>query len=214
MEVTRIVRVRSVPAAPERTVVEGTRKSGAAASPVQPRRPDPEVAGTRESGAAASPAQPRRPDPEVAETRESGAAASPTAPRRLDPERDAGRWLDLERLALVALVFGRERAPALLEGLLAPEAKRARGLLAGFAALSSARRQARVAVEFGTRPEATARLRALMEEAPEVLREELFRGMPPYHRSLFPGRQVAPPRASVTEAVAAWAERLLREATR
>ncbi|WP_075207519.1 hypothetical protein [Archangium violaceum] len=122
--------------------------------------------------------------------------------------------LPVERIALVALVFGRERAGALLEGLREPEARQAKNHLAGFTALSSARRQARVAVEFGVRPDAAARLRAVMEEAPEVLRRELFRRLPPYHRGLFPERQVEPPDAAATPAVCALAERLLREATR
>jgi hypothetical protein len=122
--------------------------------------------------------------------------------------------LPLERIALVALVFGRERAAELLEGLSEPEARRAKDCLAGFAALSSARRQARVAVEFGVRPDAAARLRAVMEEAPEVLRREIFRRLPPYHRGLFPERQVEPPDAAATPAVCALAERLIREATR
>ncbi|HYO57311.1 hypothetical protein [Archangium sp.] len=118
------------------------------------------------------------------------------------------------RIALVALVFGRERAEALLEGLREPEARQAKSHLAGFSALSSARRQARVAVEFGVRPDAAARLRAVMEEAPEVLRREIFRRLPPYHRGLFPERQVEPPDAAATPAVCALAERLIREATR
>jgi len=122
--------------------------------------------------------------------------------------------LPLERIALVALVFGRERAGALLEGLRESEVRQAKNHLAGFSALSSARRQARVAVEFGVRPDAAARLRAVMEEAPEVLRRELFRRLPPYHRSLFPERQVEPTGAAATPAVCALAERLIREATR
>ncbi|WP_233261969.1 hypothetical protein [Vitiosangium sp. GDMCC 1.1324] len=124
------------------------------------------------------------------------------------------RSLPLERLALVALVFARERAEALLDGLRGPEARQAKNHLAGFAALSSARRQARVAVEFGVRPDAAARLRAVMEESPEVLRREIFRRLPPYHRSLFPERQVEPPDAAATPSVCALAERLIREATR
>ena len=71
-----------------------------------------------------------------------------------------------------------------------------------------------MAVEFGVRPDAAARLRTVMEEAPEVLRRELFRRLPPYHRSLFPERQVEPPGAAATPAVCALAERLIREATR
>lgn len=119
-----------------------------------------------------------------------------------------------ERMALVALVLGRERAEALLDGLGEAGARWAKAHLAGFAELSSARRQARVAVEFGVRPDAAARLKALMEEAPEVLRREIFRRLPPYHRGLFPERQLEPPDAALTPAACAWAERLIREATR
>ena len=89
-----------------------------------------------------------------------------------------------------------------------------RNSLAGFAALSSARRQARVAVEFGVRPDAAARLRTLMRQAPEPLRREMFRGLPSYHRSLFPEERLEPVDAPVPDAVSAWAERLVREATR
>ena len=131
--------------------------------------------------------------------------------RRAEP-RPTG--LPLERVALVALVLGRERAAALLEGLTDADARRARDFLAGFAALSSARRQARVALDFGVRPDAAPRLRAVMGEASEVLRKEIFRRLPSYHRSLFPERQVEPADATATEAVRAWAERLIREATR
>jgi hypothetical protein len=130
------------------------------------------------------------------------------------PKPSLPSLLPLERLALVALVLGRERAEVLLDGLGEDEARRAKDDLAGFAALSSARRQARVAVEFGVRPDAATRLKAVMEEAPEVLRRELFRRLPPYHRSLFPERQLEPPDAAATPAVCALAERLIREATR
>lgn len=122
--------------------------------------------------------------------------------------------LPLARFALVALVFGRERAPELLEGLGAREAERAKEHLARLMALSSAQRQAKVAVEFGMRKDPSGPLRELMAEAPEPLRRELFRGLPPYLRSLFPGRGLEPPDASATPALCALAERLIREATR
>ncbi|ATB27861.1 hypothetical protein [Melittangium boletus] len=122
--------------------------------------------------------------------------------------------LPLERLALVALVLGRERAAALLDGLTESDATRARDYLAGFTALSSARRQARVAVEFGVRPDAAARLRQMMEDAPGVLRREIFRRLPSFHRSLFPSFQMEPADTAVPARVGTWAERLIREATR
>jgi Sec-independent protein translocase protein TatA len=122
--------------------------------------------------------------------------------------------LPLARFALVALVFGRERAPELLEGLGEREAKRAKEHLSQLTALSSAQRQARVAVEFGMRQDPSGPLRELMAEAPEALRRELFRRLPPYLRSLFPERGLEPPDASATPALCALAERLIREATR
>lgn len=122
--------------------------------------------------------------------------------------------LPLARFALVALVFGKERAAELLEGLGAREAERAKEHLAHFAALTSAQRQARVALEFGVRSEPSEQLRALMAEAPEALRREIFRRLPPYQRSLFPQRRVEAPDDSATPAMSALAERLIREATR
>jgi hypothetical protein len=136
----------------------------------------------------------------------------PPSPGEVEPGTSA--LLPLEGLALVALVWGRDRAAELFEGLKDSDAVRARGYLAGFSALSSARRQARVAVEFGVRPEAAARLRGVMDEAPEVLRREIFRRLPPYHRSLFPSLQLEPSGPEATERVCALAERLIREATR
>jgi hypothetical protein len=122
--------------------------------------------------------------------------------------------LPLARFALVARVFGRERAAELLEGLGEREAERAKEHLAGFAALTSAQRQAVVAKEFGMRSDPMAQLRELMAEAPEALRREIFRRLPPYLRSLFPRRSVEPSEGSATPALAALAERLIREATR
>jgi hypothetical protein len=122
--------------------------------------------------------------------------------------------LPVERIALVCLVLARERAAELLEGLGESEARQAREHLSRFTARSSAQRQARVAVEFGERPDAAARLRSVMEEAPAALRWELLRRLPPYHRSLFPERGGEPPEEPVTPGMSTLAERLIREATR
>ncbi|MCY1020857.1 hypothetical protein [Pyxidicoccus sp. MSG2] len=121
--------------------------------------------------------------------------------------------LPLERWALVAWVLGRERAAELLSGLGVREAERAKEHLLRLAGLPSAQRQAKVAVEFGERADAAARLKALMEEASEPLRREIFRRLPPYHRSLFPGRP-AEPGEQASPVMGALAERLIREATR
>ncbi|MCP3145087.1 hypothetical protein [Pyxidicoccus xibeiensis] len=122
--------------------------------------------------------------------------------------------LPLERFALVAWVLGRERAAELLEGLGEREAERAKAHLLRLAALPSAQRQAKVAVEFGERTDAAARLKALMGEVSEPLRREVFRRLPPYHRTLFPGCRVEPVDPEAPSALGALAERLIREATR
>jgi len=119
----------------------------------------------------------------------------------------------LERLVLVAHTFGRERAPALLEGLAPPALVAAHPLLTMLAARGSPARQARVAQVFGPVPEAASRLRHLMGVASPPLRGELLRRLPPYYRSLFPPEAMARAHAS-TPALATLAERLIREATR
>ncbi|WP_306440945.1 MULTISPECIES: hypothetical protein [Myxococcus] len=122
--------------------------------------------------------------------------------------------LPLERYALVAWVLGRERAGELLEGLGTEALKRAKAHLRRIAALPSAQRQAKVAKEFGERSDAAARLKALMDEVPELLRKEVFRRLPAYHRTLFPGRKVEPVDPLAPPLLSALAERLIREATR
>ena len=194
MEATRIERPGEKTPGPEQTVAGRAPRMPLLESPKQAQGPEETVVGRATRAPLPEPA--RKP-------------ASPVPRKSPVPVP-----LPLERISLVALVFGRERAGALLDGLREPDAMQAKAHLAGFAALSSARRQARVAVDFGVRPDAAARLRAVMEEAPEVLRRELFRRLPPYHRSLFPERQVEPPDAAATPAVCTLAERLVREATR
>jgi len=157
----------------------------------------------------------------IARGRRSGGSMTPVLPRPAPApqERPAGRVpgvaaLPVERIALVCLVLARERASELLEGLGEGEVQQARELLARFTALSSAQRQARVAVEFGERPDAAARLRSVMEEVPETLWREMVRRLPPYHRSLFLERGVEPPEAGGNPCLGTLAERLIREATR
>ncbi|SEL51592.1 hypothetical protein SAMN05444354_106278 [Stigmatella aurantiaca] len=129
------------------------------------------------------------------------------------PARARPWLLPLSRFALVALVLGKERAPELLEGLGGREAARAKEHLTLLMGLSSAERQARVALEFGQRRDAAEQLRAVMQEASEPLRQELFRRLPPYHQSLFPAR-AAGPLAPAAPGLGVLAERLIREATR
>ncbi|MDY7228612.1 hypothetical protein [Hyalangium rubrum] len=142
-------------------------------------------------------------------------APLPKAPAvEAPPAKTPPALLPLARYALVALVFGRERAPELLEGLGEREAERAKEHLTRLAALSSAERQAKVAVEFGMRSDPSEQIRQVMSESPEVLRREIFRRLPPYLRTLFPARSVQPADASATPALCALAERLIREVTR
>lgn len=114
----------------------------------------------------------------------------------------------------MAWVLGRARAAELLSGLGGGEAERAKEHLLCIAGMSSAQRQAKVAAAFGERADAAARLKALMEEVSEPLRREIFRRLPPYHRTLFPGRQVEPADEASAPRMEALAERLIREATR
>ncbi|MHB8872738.1 MAG: hypothetical protein ACYC8T_03530 [Myxococcaceae bacterium] len=121
-----------------------------------------------------------------------------------------------ERLALFACALARESAIDLLEGLAEPQRARAREFARKVASWDSPTRQAKVAVEFGPRPDAGGRLRALMAEAGPTLRRELFRLLPPYHRSLFPElvAVLSAPGDPPPPGLLALAQRLVREATR
>ncbi|MCY1042446.1 hypothetical protein OV208_14070 [Corallococcus sp. bb12-1] len=122
--------------------------------------------------------------------------------------------LPLERIALVVCVLARERASELLEGLVDAEAGRALRHLERFAAMPSAQRQAKVAVEFGERADSANRLTALLDAVPEALRREVFRRLPPYHRSRFPQLDVEASVEEPAQVLVALAERRIREATR
>ncbi|CAM4173935.1 hypothetical protein [Corallococcus exiguus] len=122
--------------------------------------------------------------------------------------------LPLERIALVVCVLARERAAELLGGLVDAEAGRALRHLERFAAMPSAQRQAKVAVEFGERADGANRLALFLETAPEALRQEALRGLPPYHRSRFPQWEGTAPRADAAPALTTLAERRIREALR
>lgn len=154
-----------------------------------------------------------RPGKKAVPAQVEATAILPPPARGARPRVAASMPLPLERLALVALVLGRERAAELLDGLGEVDAERAKEHLTRFTTQSSAQRQARVALEFGVVDDAAERLRALMAEVSEPLRREIFRRLPPYHRSLFPGRAVEPPDAALP-GLGVLAERLIREATR
>lgn len=208
MDATRIVRASRVKAralvAPgeegEATRIVRASRQGSRAAAAQAGAPV-EAAGLEETRRVRAARQGPRPEPA-----EAAVPVEEALPPRLP--------LALERFALVTWVLGRERAAELLDGLGEHEAARAKEHLLRISALPSAQRQAKVAVEFGERADAGARLKALMAEAPEPLRQEVFRRLPPYHRTLFPGRQVEPPSPEVPPGLSALAERLIREATR
>ncbi|MFP2898676.1 hypothetical protein [Corallococcus sp. 4LFB] len=122
--------------------------------------------------------------------------------------------LPLERIALVVCVLARERAAELLGGLVDAEAGRALRHLERFADMPSAQRQAKVSVEFGERTDAASRLALFLEAAPEALRQEALRGLPPYHRSRFPQWEVSTSRSEAAPVLTALAERRIREALR
>ncbi|RJS25751.1 hypothetical protein DRW03_04535 [Corallococcus sp. H22C18031201] len=136
-------------------------------------------------------------------------ASGQAEPKTADP-----LFLPLERCVLVIHVLGRERAWELLDGLVAAEAERARGLLTEVAQLPSARRQARLSLAFGEREGAADRLRAVMASASGCLRKALYRALPPYHRSLFPGQALEASSPGDAPGMEALAARLIREATR
>jgi hypothetical protein len=137
----------------------------------------------------------------------------PKAPPVMDATLPA-LTLPLERIALVVCVLARERGPELLGGLVDAEAGRARRHLERFAAMPSAQRQAKVAVEFGERADAATRLAAFLDAAPEALRREAWRRLPPYHRSRFPQLATDEQSPEASPVLAALVERRIREATR
>ncbi|HZI14333.1 MAG TPA: hypothetical protein VE153_28455, partial [Myxococcus sp.] len=151
-------------------IVRGSRQGSRALA--SPAGASGEAAGLEATRIVRAARQGRRPEPaEGPASIEESPVASPPPPRLP---------LALERFALVTWVLGRERAAELLDGLGEHEAERAKEHLRRIAALPSAQRQAKVAVEFGERADAGARLKLLMAEAPEPLRRELFRRLPPY----------------------------------
>ena len=118
-----------------------------------------------------------------------------------------------EHVALFAVAIARDRALELLEGFTEAERHLACARARAAAGWDSATRQARLQVTFGSRPDSELRLRALMAEAGPALRQEIFRVLKPYQRSLFPDFALEPG-AAATPFVVALAERLVREATR
>jgi hypothetical protein len=104
------------------------------------------------------------------------------------------------------------RAEALLEGLAPVACGEARAALAAFRAEGPAGRQALLAAEFSLRPDATARLRAVLAWTPPALARAAGRHLPPYLRAAAPrDGEDGPGGASLVSLLAA---RLVRETSR
>lgn len=126
-------------------------------------------------------------------------------------------------LALACGVLARERAALLLEGLAEPWRGEASRALEDFQAAGAATRQARLAAEFGLRPDAELRLRRLLSRVGPHLQAAVLAQLPPYLRSLLPTGAPAPEPAVEPAVDASSAtrplrtrlvERLVKEATR
>ncbi len=122
-----------------------------------------------------------------------------------------------ERVAMFAHALHHEGAAELLSGLSRDSAERACVYLEALVKLPSPERQGRLAAEFGISQQASHGLRALWAEAGPALRREIFRQLPPYHRSAFPdyrpeGQGAEGP--ADAPALRDFAARLIREATR
>ncbi len=119
-----------------------------------------------------------------------------------------------ERLALFIHSLDRTNAAQLLEGLAPRQAERAGRYLRELGRVASAERQGRLSAEFGARPDAPERLRDLWAEAGSLLRQDIYRLLPPYYRTLFPNYSTHPGTdEEANPARQAFADRLIREAT-
>lgn len=136
---------------------------------------------------------------------------------RLKPEVPSrpGNLRFEERLALFVHSLDRANAAALLQMLHDRHAGRALAYLQRLESMPSAERQGNLAAQFGVRTDAPERLRELWAEAPVLLRADLYRALPPFLRTLFPGFKAGAPSEGPEAALRrAFAERLVREATR
>jgi hypothetical protein len=132
----------------------------------------------------------------------------------LTPDPDPDRYGFEERLALFTVSLAKERAFELLEGLHRSTRRRAREHARRVASWDSSTRQARLTWVFGSRKDAGERLRALWAEASPLLRRELYRLLPPYHRTALPDGPPPTLGEPACPGLLSLAERLVREATR
>lgn len=117
-----------------------------------------------------------------------------------------------ERVALFVTAIHKQRAAELFEGLARPLAKRATDFSQAMGQWESARRQARLAHEFGVRPDAGEQLQQLVVKTSGELRAAVVASLPPAVRAQFPQFQGGV--ESFPEVVRAVAARLVKEASR
>jgi hypothetical protein len=117
-----------------------------------------------------------------------------------------------ERVALFVAAIHRPRADELLSGFTGDSQVRARAFAEDMKQWDSARRQARLAHEFGVRHDAGERLQQLVVQTSGELRAAIVASMPPAVRSQFP--QFTGGSEKFSPAVRAVAARLVKEASR
>lgn len=133
---------------------------------------------------------------------------------RVDRQRkETPRVLGLpERIALFVTALHKDHSEQLFAGLAAPLHKRATQFSSDMRQWDSARRQARLAHEFGVRSDAPERLKKLVLSVDGPLRAAVVAYLPPSMKRDFP--HFTTPASEFPEPVRALAARLVREATR
>ena len=117
-----------------------------------------------------------------------------------------------ERVALFVAAIHRDRADALLAGFATSPEQRAKVFADDMKQWDSARRQARLAHEFGVRQDAGERIQQLIVRTDGDLRAAIVASLPPSVRAQFP--QFVGGAASFPVGVRALAARLVKEASR
>jgi hypothetical protein len=117
-----------------------------------------------------------------------------------------------ERVALFVGAIHGQRADELLEGFAPPHQARALAFVQDMKRWDSARRQARLAHEFGVRHDAGERIHALVVRTSGELRAAIVASLPPAVRAQFP--QFTGGAETFPVAVRALAARLVKEASR
>jgi len=133
------------------------------------------------------------------------------------PRRDASAAESTppRRLALFLRARDSNTVARLLDGLAGPWATAARHALRECEAVSSSERHGTLALQFGERQDAVARLRALVSEAAPALRCAIAQALPPHQQALFPSVSARARAAGpATPGLARLASRLVREALR